>query len=121
MILVDTSVWVEHFRAGLTGLSGLLDQGRVMTHPFVIGELACGNLADRGSILSLLQRLPGSPVASQEEALYFIDRHSLMGRGIGFIDAHLLASTVLAGGPSIWTRDKRLGQVASDLGLAFGS
>ena len=92
MILVDTSVWVDHLRAGEQGLEELLQHGRVLMHPFVIGELACGNLQNREMVLMLLHELPRAPVATDEEALLFIDRHRLYGLGIGYIDAHLLAS-----------------------------
>ena len=118
MILVDTSVWIDHLRVGEDGLDALLNGGRVLAHPFVIGELACGNLHKRTEVLKLLKNLPQAPVASQEELLFFIENNELMGRGIGFIDAHLLAATALAGASRIWTRDKRLERVAVDLNLA---
>lgn len=86
-------------------------------HPFVLGELACGNLRSRGEVLSLLQALPPLPVSIDKEVLFFIDRHALMGQGIGYVDVHLLASARL-GGALLWTRDKRLRAVATELGLA---
>ena len=119
MILVDTSVWIEHFRKGSRRLEQLLDDGHVLAHPFVIGELACGNLSARQQILDLLQQLPQAPLASQDEALQYIERHSLMGRGIGFIDAHLLAATALAGDARLWTRDRCLSLLASEQALAY--
>lgn len=119
MILVDTSVWIEHLRAVEPRLVELLNSGRIFTHPFVIGELVCGNLADRQTILSLLQALPTAPMASDEEVLFFIERHGLMGRGIGYIDAHLLAAVSLADMARLWTRDKRLGAAAGSMNLAF--
>ncbi len=118
MILVDTSVWVDHFRRGDSTLAELLDRGRVATHPFVVGELACGSLTDRTSIIDLMRQLPKAPVAENDEVLAFIDHHRLFGKGIGYVDAHLLASTALSHHGSIWTRDKRLLAAAEDLGLA---
>jgi len=119
MILVDTSVWIDHLRAGDEGLSGLLQSAQVLTHPFVVGELACGNLHKRNEVLVLMQHLPRAPVASDSEVLFFIERHKLMGRGIGYIDAHLLAATSLAEQGRLWTRDKRLGTVAASLNLTY--
>lgn len=117
MILVDTSVWVDHLRAGETALADLLKHGRVLTHPFVIGELACGNLRNRDDVLGLLRKLPSAPTATDEEVLFFIERHRLHGLGIGYIDAHLLAAVSLADTASLWTRDKRLYGCASAIGL----
>ena len=88
-------------------------------HPFVVGEIACGTLADRPLILELLQALATVVVADNDEALGFIERHGLYGKGIGFIDVHLLASVALTAGASLWTRDKRLHSVAEELGLAI--
>jgi len=119
MILVDTSVWVDHLRAGDEGLVALLDRALVLTHPFVVGELACGNLRNRAQVLRLLQDLPQTPVASDVEVLFFIEQHRLMGRGIGYIDAHLLAASALADPARLWTRDQRLAKVATDLKLAY--
>lgn len=118
MIVVDTSVWIDHLRARDAALSRLLEAGQVLVHPFVIGELALGNLKNRPTVIGLLQELPRTSVATDEEMLQFIDRHSLSGLGIGYIDAHLLAATKLAAGSVLWTRDKRLQAVASRLGLA---
>ncbi len=118
MIVVDTSVWIDHLRARDAALSRLLEAGQVLVHPFVIGELALGNLKNRPTVIGLLQELPKTSVATDEEMLQFIDRHSLSGLGIGYIDAHLLAATKLAAGSVLWTRDKRLQAVASRLGLA---
>jgi len=119
MILVDTSVWVDHLRAGAPALAVALEQGAVLTHPFVVGELACGNLKNRSEVLQLLGDLPGALMATDAEALDFIERRALMGRGIGYIDVHLLASVVLAGSARLWTRDQRLAAVAEDLKLAY--
>ncbi|MEW6076186.1 MAG: PIN domain-containing protein [Thermodesulfobacteriota bacterium] len=118
MVLVDTSVWVSHFRDGNAGLAALLDEGSVMCHPFIIGELACGNLTDRATILSSLRLLPMTVEADNEEVLTFIERHRLMGKGIGFVDVHLLASAVLTGVP-VWTLDKKLAQAAHSLRIKF--
>ena len=119
MILVDSSVWVDHLRASEPALVELLNTGRVLTHPFVVGELACGNLKNRKAVLSLLQDLPAAPLATDEEVLFFIEQHGLMGRGIGYVDAHLLSAISLAGTGRLWTRDKRLCAVTESLRLAF--
>jgi len=119
MILVDTSVWINHLRVGEDRLGALLHSGQVLTHPFVIGELACGNIHNRADVLKLLKNLPQAPVASQEEILYFVENNKMMGRGIGFIDAHLMASAALAEASRIWTHDKRFERVAADLNLAI--
>lgn len=117
-ILVDTSVWVDHLRSGDEALARLLDGGRVLMHPFVLGELACGNLRRREQVLGLLRGLPRATVALDDEVLFFIDSHRLMGRGIGYVDAHLLAAVALHGGTRLWTRDQRLQTLAGELGLA---
>jgi predicted nucleic acid-binding protein len=120
MILVDTSVWVDHLRAGDPVLGERLNHSQVQMHPFVLGELACGNLHNRGEVLRLLKALPQAIVASDEEVLFFIERNALMGRGIGYVDAHLLAAVALGGSTQLWTRDKRLRSVAAALNLACG-
>lgn len=117
MVLVDTSIWVDHLRVGDPELVRLLEAHRVRMHPFVVGELACGNLSRRDEILDLLRRLPGVPVADQDEVLFLIERHRLMGRGIGFVDAHLLAATRLSPATRLWTRDRRLAEAARGLGV----
>ncbi len=119
MILVDSNVWIDHLRVGDEELAMLLNSARVLMHPFVVGELACGNLRDREGILHLLKALPQAPVASEAEVLSFIEQRHLMGRGIGYVDVHLLASVALAAPGSLWTRDKRLLAVAKDLGVAY--
>ena len=119
MILVDTSVWIDHLRTGDERLAELLNRSQVITHPFVIGELACGNLRQRDEVLRLLGDLPQAVIASQQEVLHLIERNELMGLGIGFIDAHLLASVALTDTSVIWTRDRRLQKVARMLGKAF--
>ncbi|MDQ2681188.1 MAG: type II toxin-antitoxin system VapC family toxin [Candidatus Eremiobacteraeota bacterium] len=117
MILIDTSVWIDHLRLGDETLSRLLRAENVLMHPFVIGELALGSLKQRQALLSDLRDLPRAPVASDSELLHFIDQVGLPGSGIGYVDAHLLASTQLTPGSTLWTRDKRLQQVATSLGL----
>ncbi len=115
-MLVDTSVWVDHLRRRSAALVELLEQAQVWTHVFVIGELACGNLAQRDKVLSALTALPQAPVASHEEAVAFLETHRLMGRGLGWIDVHLLASAKLGRLP-FWTLDKRLAAVVTALQL----
>ena len=115
MRLVDTSVWVDFLRHGNDSLAKLLHAGEVACHPFVIGELACGNVGDRQVFLSLLSALPGLAKVDDAEALEFIEHHRLMGRGLGLIDVHLLASCMLAG-MGLWTGDKKLAQAAAQLG-----
>ena len=120
MILLDTSVWVDHLRVGDKVVVNLLVSGRVLIHPFVLGELALGNLRQRQTIFSALQDLPAATMATDAEVLRFIDRHALAGLGIGYIDVHLLAATLLTSGSSLWTRDRRLADVAGRLGVASG-
>jgi len=121
MILVNTSVWVDHLRKGDRGLAALLRVSNVLMHPFVIGEVACGNLSKREQILALLKDLPRIAVATGDEVLFFIERHTLMGRGLGYVDAHLLASVALHGTARIRTRDKRLRAAADSLGLGHAT
>jgi len=116
LILVDTSVWVDHLRHGEPGLIELLERSTVVMHPFVVGEIACGSLRDRDSILELLQDLPAAVVAEAAEVMHFIERHALHGKGIGYVDVHLLASVVLTSGSRLWTRDLKLLRVAASLG-----
>jgi len=118
MVLVDSSVWVSHLRAGNSDLEILLNDGRVVCHPFIIGELACGNLKNRTEILSLLHSLPMAKLAEHEEVLQFIESNRLMGRGVGYVDAHLLASAVLTT-IRFWTLDKKLQEVSLKLGLGL--
>jgi predicted nucleic acid-binding protein len=119
LILVDRSVWVDHLRSGDAQLAALLERGGVVMHPFVVGEIACGSLTHRASILELLRELPAASVAESEEVLGFIERHALHGKGIGYVDVHLLASVALTQGARLWTRDKRLQAAADDLGCAY--
>ena len=118
MILVDSSVWIDHLRRHNATLARMLDSGWVLGHPFVVGELAMGQLRHRKSILATLQNLPQATVASEMEVLHFIDQETLYGRGIGYVDAHLLASVRLMAGGSLWTRDRRLQGVAAGLGVS---
>jgi predicted nucleic acid-binding protein len=118
VILVDTSVWIDHLRQGDRQLAGLLEAGHVRVHPFVVGALACGNLRARAEVLGLLQALPPILVATDKEVLFFMDEQNLMGRGIGYVDVHLLASVRL-GGALLWTRDKKLHAVAAELGMGY--
>lgn len=117
MILVDTSVWIDHLRDGSSRLEDLLVDGMVLSHPFVIGELACGNLAKRGEILSLLAALPRAGMADNDEVLHLLESKRLYGRGLGWVDAHLLASALL-NECGLWTFDKSLGATAVELGVA---
>lgn len=117
MILVDSTIWIDHLRRGDGDLVQLLNEAMVLMHPFIRGELACGNLRQRAEILALLEKLPQIQVATDNEVLFFIEEHSLMGAGIGYVDAHLLAAVSLEGDARLWTRDKRLLAVAAALGL----
>ena len=110
---------VEHLRRGEPALEIALGAGQVLMHPFILGELACGNLSRRVEVLSLMRELPQAPVALGVETLEFIDRRKLMGRGIGYVDVHLLASAVPTGSAQLWTRDRRLASVAEELGHGF--
>jgi predicted nucleic acid-binding protein len=116
MILVDTSVWIEHLRAGNDRLKSLLFDQQVLCHPFVIGELACGMLRKRGEILTMLKALPEAHLLEHEEVISFLDARRLYGRGIGWVDAHLLATTLLTG-CLIWTFDKPLRRAAAALNV----
>ena len=121
MILVDTSIWIGHLRVGDEALVGFLENGRVLVHSFVIGELALGNLRQRHTVLTELRKMPQVRAVTDPEVLQFIDRHELFGLGIGDLDAHLLVAVRLTLGASLWTRDKRLLAVADHLGLATAS
>jgi predicted nucleic acid-binding protein len=121
MILVDTSVWIDHLRKGDKRLVALLDTGAVLMHPFVTGEIACGNLARRATVLQLLQQLPAAVVADASEVLEFMEARSLHGQGLGWVDVHLLASVFLTPGTRLWTRDKRLQEAAARLHCAYAA
>jgi len=118
MVLVDTSIWIDHFKRGNTSLEKLLLDMKVICHPFIIGELACDNLKNRKEILSLLHSLPAAPLLEHDEVLYFIESKKLMGIGIGLIDVHLLASAHLAHA-LLWTIDKKLLNVSDVLGISY--
>ena len=118
MVLVDTSIWIDHFRFSVERLQVLLREDRVMIHPLIIGELACGNLRNRSVTLELLDSLPKPKVASEGEARHVIETSNLYGLGIGFLDVHLLSSSLLTG-CQLWTKDKALLGVAENMGLAF--
>ena len=118
MVLVDTSVWFNHFRRGEQHLEQLLLDAAVACHSFIIGELACGNIGNRAEILNLLQSLPLAPAINFDEYLYFVEHNQLYGIGIGFVDLHLLASAKLAGVP-LWTNNKKLQHAASRLDLSY--
>ncbi len=120
-ILVDTSIWIDHLREKDEQLISLLKQNQVLMHPMVRGELACGCLHNRNQLLSLLKNLPQVPEATHDEVLYCLDKHELMGKGIGFIDLHLLASTLLAKDSLLWTRDRRLHKLALSLKVCWES
>lgn len=117
MTLVDTSVWVDHLRRGNVRLASLLRNERVLCHPFVTGELACGRLRNRRELLGLLHSLPQARTVDHREALHFIDTHRLAGGGLGWVDVHVLASAVLSGA-SLWTLDRALLRAARSFGMA---
>jgi hypothetical protein len=116
MILVDTSVWVDHLRRGDAALIGLLNEGQVLGHPAVVAEVALGSLANRAGVISLLSNLPQAVPATHDEVMTFVEDHRLFGLGIGYVDAHLLAATALSANTSLWTRDKRLRDASRSLG-----
>lgn len=119
MILVDTSVWIDHLRSGNSRLTRLLERAGALAHPSVVGELALGNLNRRSEVVELLQRLPQATSARPVEILSLVERHALYGAGIGYVDAQLLAATRLTDGAALWTADRRLAAVASRIGCAF--
>jgi predicted nucleic acid-binding protein len=118
VIVVDTSVWIDHLRSGNATLAQLLEGGRVLGHPWVIGELALGRLSQRREILGLLNSLPQAVVATTDEVLTLVERHELYGLGIGYVDAQLLAATRLSADAKLWTTDKRLAAAGERLGCA---
>ena len=120
MILADSSVWIDHLIVEDPHLVSMLDQQEILIHPMVIGELACGNMRDRADMMRLFRRLPKILAASHDEVLFLIEYHQMMGRGIGFIDAHLLAAAVMSAPTQLWTKDRRLMALASELGVAYG-
>ena len=116
MVLADTSVWIEHFRRGHQAFAELLADGLIMVHPFVCGELACGNLKSRATALSDILALPSATLATNAEVLAFVQDRKLWGQGLGGIDVHLLASALISN-CRLWALDRRLAQVADELGL----
>lgn len=119
MILVDTSVWIDHLHEAIPRLLEALERQQVLVHPFVIGELACGRLTRRREVLDLLSDLPPGIVATDVEALRLIELHRLHGRGIGYIDVHLIASVMLTASAKLWTRDKGLRAIAAQLRIEY--
>ncbi len=117
MVLVDTSVWIDHLRSKDDQLVKLLESNQVYMHPMVMGELACGNLQNRQLFLSLLKNLPCASEATHDEVLHHIEKNGLMSKGVGFIDLHLLASTLLTPHTSLWTRDSRLQKISQNLNV----
>ena len=118
MVLVDTSIWVHHLRKGDRRLESLLLNNEVACHPFIIGELACGNIRNRSEILSLLKTLPSTTNVDMNEYLFFVEHNRLFGAGMGFVDVHLLASAKLSDVP-LWTIDKRLKEAALHLKVSY--
>ena len=118
MILADTSIWIDHLKVGDAALRDRLSAGGIVCHPFVVAEIALGSLRDRDGVLGLLDRLPTLPVADAEEVRTLIEARQLFSRGIGFVDVSLIAACLLVPGTTLWTRDRRLAAVASDVGLA---
>jgi predicted nucleic acid-binding protein len=121
MILVDTSVWIEHLARGVQSLAGMLESGTVLVHPFVVGEIACGNLRDRETVIKHLHHLDNPVAASHDEVLSLIEKRQLMGQGIGYVDAHLLAATLLTPTTRLWTLDRRLQRAARRLDIHYTS
>jgi predicted nucleic acid-binding protein len=117
VVLIDTSVWVEHLREGTRLLQALLQKGEAVCHPLVIGELACGNLRNRREVLDLLAALPAARTVEHDEAMSFIEHHRLYGQGLGFVDIHLMASCLLSR-VSLWTRDRKLQNTAMDIHIS---
>ncbi len=119
MILVDTAVWIDHINAPVPELLHRLSAGEVLTHPLVIGEIACGTIRNRAEVLAHLQSLPRIGEVAHVRVIEEIETNRLMGRGISFIDAHLIASVIRDGSASLWTRDRRLAQISEELGVAY--
>ena len=118
MVLVDTSVWISHLRDSNSYFKELLNKGIVLCHPFIIGELACGNIINRNEILSLLKSLPMASIVEHDEVLKFIEDRKLARKGLGYVDVHLLASAILSDSP-IWSLDKKLNKIALELNIDF--
>ena len=118
LVLADTSIWITHFRDGQVRLAKLLEQGLVACHPFIVGELACGSLKNRGEIIQLLEALPVVDVLEHNEVMEFIESRKLMSIGIGYVDIHLLGSSLLSNTP-LWTFDKALIKAAKSLNIGY--
>lgn len=119
MIVPDTSIWIDHIHHSDPQLAELLTGRKILVHPFVVGEIALGSMKRYDAIVKSLLTLPAAPVATGEEVRFMVRRHSIMGSGIGYVDAHLLASCLLTDDAQLWTRDKRLQAVALDVGVAW--
>jgi hypothetical protein len=119
-VLADTSVWIDHLRAGEPELARLLAQTQVVGHPFVQGEIALGSISDRATVLALMANLPQATVAAPGEVLTLIENSNLFGQGLGYVDVHLLAAARLTPGAHLWTRDRRLREAAAALGVGHG-
>ena len=119
MILVDSSVWMDHLRISNPWLAAGLNAGRILGHPFVIGEIALGSLTNRQGVLRMLHKLPEAELAQNREVDALIEQVPLFNRGIEYVDRHILASVRLTAGSSLWTRDRRLHNIASQMGLAW--
>ena len=119
LILVDSSVWIDHFRKANTQLQSILEEGLVVTHPFIVGELALGSIRSRSEILTWLQTLPQLLMVNHNEILYFIEQNRLFNQGIGLVDTQLLASCLIQGNALLWTRDKHLNEAANKLNIGF--
>lgn len=117
-ILADTSVWIRHLREGDKNLVRLLEQGLVVCHPFIIGELACGGIKNRHEIISLLNDLPSTDILDHYDIMKFIEYRKIMNKGIGYVDVHLLASALVSETP-LWTFDKALKKVANQLSIEY--
>ncbi|SSC68042.1 type II toxin-antitoxin system VapC family toxin [Ciceribacter selenitireducens] len=119
IVLADTSIWIDHLRSPDERLVALLEEGRILLHPFVIGEIALGTMPNYAFVLKRLALMPKALKASDDQLLHLIRRHRLNGVGIGYVDAHLIASTLLMAEGLLWTRDKRLHRTANAMGIAF--
>ena len=119
MVLADSSIWIDHFCKANDELKELLNSDRILTHPFILGELCIGNFRKRDVVLTMLKLLPKAIVASDEEVGVFIEKHQLYGLGVGYIEMHLLASAILTK-TRLWTGDKKLKEIAINLGCAYG-
>jgi predicted nucleic acid-binding protein len=119
VILVDTSIWIDHFRHGDVELRKIIEDDRLLCHPFVIGELALGSLRERDAVIAFLAAQREAVIATHAEVMTVIDRYSIFSMGIGYTDAHLLTSTLLDGRASLWTRDRRLAEVAQKVGATI--